>query len=576
MHEYTNVFVSLALMFLIGIVLVPSTTTPLFPSAIRWGVKSDNVTQGNIESLIPIETFSEPAPVALTVKGWQQRNGLFSVKTKTGLYQDILGSHQKICRDISSYSKGFALHGASELSCGWDRFWIQSLNAQGTPRCKGGDFYLLRMQSKSMKLAVDRIVDLDNGLYEVTVYVPHRGSFHPQDPIEICVDLTLSNAIADDGIMDHFAINSTTLGRTFRLPHYQYLKHDSNRASCVLRKPLADMCSHTAKYACSSKSPPKPTCTREHNVVPGSWQPQGPPGWNASMWYYPNECHLRYYSPEAARVCLNRKWIVGWGDSTMKQAMSNFLEDHLNLSVVEGVYMRDIDTLRQTLPKKKRAKLPNFFTYRQWDRNVSDIGTSSLRVSMAWGGCLWVSATPGCPDVAMRNRAYLGKLLSGSGPLPDMITMTHHIWRYPWHDEPDFIRLVLDTEKWIHSFYTRRNVPLPLLIWNNAPKIANDEHWNRCRLPAETFQQHLSWSLEDALHDAGSKVVFVDRWALTYPFHYDSDGFVHTGVHYGSTLSMCMTGLAYKRIYDPATCVRNTYPEKVMVQVWLNMICNNP
>ena len=425
-----------------------------------------------------------------------------------------------------------------------------------------------------MKLSVDRLVDLGNGLYEAVLHIPTLAPSEAPDPIGICADLTQSNTAMAGG-MDHFAINASTLGKVFSLPHYKFLKHDASRSSCVPRKPMSVSCINTSRYMCDQRKTAPPICGRHHNVVPGAWlQTKPAPGWTHPFWYYPRDCTLRYYDPTAARKCLRSKWIVGWGDSTMKQAMCNVLEGHLNESVVEGVYMRDIDRLRQILPKKKRAALPNFFTYRQWDRKI-DSATSPLRVSMAWGGCLWVSAAPGCHDVAMRNRAYLEKLLVPPGPLPDMISMTHHIWRSPpGHDEVDFIELVRDTVRWIHRFYDGRGQRRPLLLWNNGPKIANDDIWNRCRLPAETYEQHLSWALEDALRADKSDLVFVDRWALTSPFHIDTDGFVHTGVHYGSTMAMCMTGLAYKRMYDPATCARTTYPETGMVQVWLNMLCN--
>jgi len=533
--------------------------------------------------------LSNPSRAPDTPFLWHQgRNRMVRIERKKDFYERLLAQHLAECNpDPKVPSVDFQLHGAETLSCGWDRFWIQSLDANGRPRCRGGDFYTLRVQSEQMKLSVDRLVDLGNGLYEGLLWLPqfNAASLVAKDPIEICADLTMTNTLfrtESGGWMDHFAINASTLGSVFRLPHYLYLGHDATRSSCVPRKnSMSAFCVKSSKYMCEGEGGgtvvPEterilPLCGRQHPIVPGAWLRQSPhPDWPHPYWYYPKDCRLRYLDPAGSRACLKGLWIAGWGESTMKQAMSNFVEEHLNLSVVEGVYMRNIG-----ISNKKSLhllKYINFFTYRQWDRTFADV-----RISMVWGGCRgWVSGAPGCPEVAMRNRDYLEGLLKGPGKLPDMISMSHHIWTRmspPFHDEVDFIALIKTTVDWIHSHYDARRQTRPLLLWNNYPKVANDRDFNRCRYPAETYEQHLSWAIEDALSEAKSPLVFIDRWALTAPFHIDSDGFVHTGVHYGSTFAMCMTGLGHKKIYEPASCVRQTYPETVMVQSWLNMLCN--
>eukprot|EP00759_Apiculatamorpha_spiralis_P011727 PhF_6_TR18953/c0_g1_i4/m.27803 len=387
--------------------------------------------------------------------------------------------------------------------------------------------------------------------------------------------------------MDQFILNRSTIGATLNLHHYRYISPDGIRKSCLPRKPLSEMCRNETTLVCASTKKQSraslPYCSVASNRVittPGSWRPLKPhPDWSGEMWYEPEQCRLKYYTPEMTYKCLNSSWIVGWGESTMKQAMSNFLEDHLNKSVIPDVFMKDIDYLRQTLPKKKRAGLPNFFTYRQWDRDFRIDG--GVRITMAWGGCKgWVSRSMGCPDVAMRNREYLETALNNvraGESLPRMLTLSHHIWRAPYFDEFDFVAMLRDSIKWLHKYYDDAKQPRPLIIWNSATKMANDEKFNRCRLPADTFQQHLQWVAEDTIQDIARtcpNVVYVDRWAITHPFHFEEDGFVHTGVHYGSSIPMCMTGLAYKRMYDPLTCARNIYPERLITQIWLNLLCN--
>ena len=66
-------------------------------------------------------------------------------------------------------------------------------------------------------------------------------------------------------------------------------------------------------------------------------------------------------------------------------------------------------------------------------------------------------------------------------------------------------------------------------------------------------------------------VLIMSRYDLTYPFHHD-DRFVHTGVHYGSTLGMCLTGVDYKKVYEVVRCQREAYVDGMFIQWWLNAI----
>eukprot|EP00759_Apiculatamorpha_spiralis_P007896 PhF_6_TR14959/c0_g1_i2/m.23479 len=551
--------------------------------------------------------------------------------------QHILSPHKQKCEKQTATQQqhnrtvDLRIHFPSEIPssipCGsLHRFWIESLASDdGTVRCKGRDVIDVLIQSGRSRYAVERIMDLENGIYEVWWYVPDASLIDPAEHITICVDVVLTNL--DDGVQ--FALNLSTLGKTYSMVLFQNREARAFPVACVINTTTGYRAEDRMKLNCknihlfplckrksSAQQQILPLCTRKHKQIswPGSFHPPNrevtSQGWEHPLWYYPQQCRLRYWNQTDAETCLQRKWLLGWGDSTLKQALSNLLEYHLNFSVIPGIFMESYDR-NKTLsrleklqhrqyrnPKRTRSYLPNFFRYRQWDRilNLTNKTSESVpRVTMAWGGCygrLDQANPESCHPrgkVGLLNRDFLNETFTTSiaegKRLPDMILLSHQLWQYPRHDEPFFIKLIKESLQWLLSYYDTAKQQYPLIIWNNVPTKSNEWKYNRCRIPPQSFDQHTSWTLHDYFHTGATEshrnaVVFFDRYVMTYPFHNHEDGFVHTGWHYGSTWGMCLTGLAHRRyLYDPlfgpsGGCAKKTYPEMIMTQAWLNMLCN--
>ena len=98
-------------------------------------------------------------------------------------------------------------------------------------------------------------------------------------------------------------------------------------------------------------------------------------------WVWTSEhCVPHVYSHEEAWRLLDRVWLLGWGDSTLKQPLANFLEYHLMQPVLD-VFMEQLDAFKAMIlnpkiprplwfhqnvpPVKWNARLlPTFFSYR--------------------------------------------------------------------------------------------------------------------------------------------------------------------------------------------------------------------
>jgi hypothetical protein len=138
------------------------------------------------------------------------------------------------------------------------------------------------------------------------------------------------------------------------------------------------------------------------------------------------------------------KWLLAWGDSTLKQAVSNFLEYGLKQPIAyvlgQPMYQEEIEAMKQQIrrhpslgPDAVQELLPDFFDYRQWDSffpgtagwpsttlKVSADNARVGRVSFCWGGCENVT-TPSpraCQAIAgkmaLKNRRCVEELLTSA------------------------------------------------------------------------------------------------------------------------------------------------------------------
>eukprot|EP00760_Papus_ankaliazontas_P008026 PhM_4_TR13646/c0_g1_i1/m.33615 len=582
-----------------------------------------------------VSEYREPSQNERTPKMWRDGELVLSHEAKCSALTTAQRSEQRL--SFSSHGRIIVPKLDPSVVMDGDAVvvFVMAVGSDGLPRCVGGDVFDVRLQSYSkpdvtanssttddshiLLSPQDALVDLGNGLYELSFVVPSSLSLFKDGfvEIEICADLLISNVAATDLASrspDVFIYNLSISKSSdaFDLHKLGYrtishkdvkeaLKGTGGAASC---KESPRTYSEWRARSCTPKgSGVLLWSKRDHNneknltqcsaaqndiLHNGHWRKDDP---GHSLWYYPRSCRLRRFSPSEAKQCLAGKWVVAWGDSTLKQALANFVEETMGIPIFYAawnkslpIFMKDIVRVRNSVSGSKRKHMPNFFSYRQWDRS-GDTTLAAARFSMAWGGCQGgVSYPLGCTDAATRNRRYLKTLFFGGVSsdgvrhgvprrLPDVIVMSHHIWFSPILSEAEFVESAVDAIQWLIGVYKEKGQAPPVLIWQTATKVSADE-LNRCRLPSETFfSHHRSKLLKKAFNAHNLSVVWLDRWSLTFPFHVSFDGYAHTGVHYGASRGMCMTGLTHKALYDPSTCTRKTTPDDVLPQVWLNLIC---
>jgi len=549
---------------------------------------SKNPTGGAFSPPPPPPPFRSPAPPLAppSRSGYttSPRNAFPALAVKVAEFKELSAAHSVSCgaRSLSAtfedpsvpYSAGFIVHHFAGTT-GQNRFWIQSLTATDSTQCRGGDVYDITIRSEDTLVHPQRVVDLENGLYEVHMIIPNPGEY------TVCVDMLLSQAHKENPFEAAFTNNITMAGRinTHGYPNI----HDNSKKYCV---------GTSGKRTCSKgmftggvqERNGLPRCDPNDNrALQGYWY--RPPGatcgaglcegvigntWEGWI-FVPYDCYLKLYTPAETWKCLKDKWIVGWGDSTMKQAMSNFVEYHLGVPIFQDT-MENLDLLRQTRGKKA----PGFFSYRQWDIQREKYG-HNMRLTMMWGGCPNIAAGPNCRVIGWHHRSHIEKLFSRSQKLPDILTVSFHIWRRMSYADSEAVYLddIKDWVRWLKKTYELKNQTLPLVLWNFHPRHANNK-LTRCMYPGPIAMEHFNWVLEDYFSQnepEGLRFIRIDRYSIYSPFHFDELGFVHFGIHYGATRGMCMTGLSRNQGYELSQCVKKTYPEEMINYVWLNYIC---
>jgi hypothetical protein len=527
----------------------------------------------------------------------------------------------------------------------WIRLWFATTSdAGGAQRsCRGGDVVIVSVASDRARPLADIVLDHGDGLYEAQVFVRRPGAY------QVCADTVLSYNVGagDQAAARRRHLKSTpkwassALGNVVDLSEVTQFPKGADfcntqdvdawsRARCVtvdVRMPAAAV-EEAERQLRQQRAASR--CTHADTFRQGEWRRvdkcdgsvcsgdlealQTAKGWVwASDW-----CTLEIMAPAAAWAAAANKWIVAWGDSTLKQPVANFLEYDLRVPVFTA-FMENLEGI-------KIKKRPGFFTYRQYHvtRLKPPLGagtppettalatqqqtqpqgdsptTPFVSLSYAWGGCPAIGAAPACKNaMGMRNRVGVQRFIeSGAGadatlghPLgvPDMVLLNHFIWRYPLYNESQFIADLHDTVRWMHGKLAERvaatpSSRMPLIVWMTGTKRIHNNGTRSIRCASEDtelFERHLAWVIERELSSSypfsadratwqrTPTVLIMSRFELTHPFHY-GDEFGHFGVHYGSTRGMCLTGISHKQAYQLSRCLRRTFVDGMVIQWWLN------
>ena len=187
----------------------------------------------------------------------------------------------------------------------------------------------------------------------------------------------------------------------------------------------------------------------------------------------PSSLNLRGTQQGGRRGTLDRQWILGWGDSTLKQPLSNMVEYNLQHPVLKAsghgpLFMEDIPKLQRKMKREGRSAKsiakasPSFFSYREWDCRAPELEVSAqddatvtlppFRVSFTWGGCPGIAAAPSaCPAIiGMTNTRSISRYLksvkrqqepsASVSSVPALVLLEHFHWRAPTQDETIFVK----------------------------------------------------------------------------------------------------------------------------------------
>jgi hypothetical protein len=477
------------------------------------------------------------------------------------------------------------------------------------PTCVGGSSFDVMLESESAKIAVDRVIDLDNGIHEMIFFVRKRGSYN------LCIDAVGSHdkcvgnfnfrLLKSSSSSPEDVRNISTIGKVLRGPPPLPVMTTSGAQKDPPRTPQwpkNQRCVAINFTRGVETIPVNVSCrvsTDRDRFRFGGWVKllpvasinntssngggggcdgvhcTGSPLPSMEGWIWASDvCIVHIYSFEELHLMLNKLWVVGWGGSTMKQPMSNLLEYYLRQPIFK-FFMAQLDHWKS----KKKA---GFFSYRQWSaiaRN-SHLGTQSSW-NMLWGGCPGLMAPPSScsTTVGMRYWPRIETLVGNrdqNANFPNAILLDHFVWRWPMQDEVQFSEQSgIMFEKLAAAASFGNHTP-PLLVWHTGPSAANNDmsprpdhcgqlHWAR----------HLCWTIEDDYDLNPSfqakNLLLISRDQVTLPLHFGNT-FVHFGVHYGASEGMCNTGHARSERYQFAMCVRRTWGDDAVIIMWLNAI----
>jgi hypothetical protein len=515
----------------------------------------------------------------------------------------LLAPVLKACKGIDSMganpqernTTSLQVIGCSGYSGTWVRCWIvpmtNTTTADGSlvPTCKAGDHYDVRIQSSRTKVAIDRVIDLDNGIYEMQFYVRKRS-----DNYLITIDKLMLHQVMPLG----YNSLRITMGNDSMVGFAKTKAWSSSQRPGVLVEPTPAWPLFTesfrGNYSLGVDVVPLPQrCDEVYDPDRfrfGAWLQLGEcddihcvgkltgraslEGW---LWVS-DVCMMKMHSLPELEALVTRAWIVGWGGSTMKQPLSNFMEYYLEKPIF-SVFMTQLDSLR------KKRKRPGFFSYRQWDATP----LPTTRVTMQWGGCPSIMAGPtGCTyQVGLGSFSKITTLVgtpalvdekNATPSFPTALLMDMTVWRYPQDDDVEYLRTVDGLMGQIDAWVEASKRPRPLLTWVTTPTGGNS---NRGYRPAgaptgATSGRNFDWLHEDHMmsrHAGTRRLVHISRHQMTLPLHFGIE-WVHFGLHYGASEGMCNTGHSRKG-YEFAFCVAKTWGDDAVIIAWLNALAEH-
>jgi hypothetical protein len=452
----------------------------------------------------------------------------------------------------------------------------------GAPTCMPGDHFDVRMESPEAKIAVDRVLDLGNGIYEMIFYIRKRGIYSIEVDKVQTHDALLSNPIrvADRRLhpLGIIGANLTDFNpqppplrgtRGYPLNVDSFPSNPFNESWGVDTVPLPVPCDETEDWDRFRTGAWHRVgrCDGVHCIGPLLASMEG--------WVWVSDiCIMRYFSFEDHLKILRNSWILAWGASTLQETLSNFIEYQLGRPIFAGTFMENLDSLKNT--KKK----PKHFSYRQYDI----VPFNTTRITLAWGGCWEIAYVPGqCRHSqgvgTFRKLTYyvgpkatlkfdLGGLVPRS---PQMILIDVNIWRpTPGSNEVVYFGRV---DQVLHSLglLLRSELPRPLVVYISGPVWSNSlQSWRTDGAFCQYFiDYHWHWVHEDRMRKHRD-IVYIGRNQFTLPFHF-GDEFVRLGMHYGSSRGICNT-LHGQKLPGMRSCVRKTLVDDAMMNCWWNAL----
>ncbi|KAH9584060.1 hypothetical protein LSM04_005296 [Trypanosoma melophagium] len=391
----------------------------------------------------------------------------------------------------------------------WHRCWIIPMTrtappggggAVYEPTCQAGDVVDVRMESAMAKVAVERVIDMDNGVLEVQFYIRKRGVY------SFCADLVVRHQDMLDALAASKKDGNRSvqlLGRlspTALLEHYgtpEYAEPGPEIMPPLNKTPAYPRNVYCITGTASTHAVGEAVVRFDDgvDVVPlpvrcdvvddfdrfrfGGWYHVGrrcdgihcvalglragevdPLLGSTEGWLWVSDvCQLRLFTDEELLLSLfPGAWFLGWGPSTTREPLADMLEEHLHTRIF-WAFMKDL----WKYPKKKT---PPFYDYRMFDRCVEPHTpwskelfrragnlTPSARVTLLWGGCLSTFSNR-CPKrqglILFHERinrtfgvaARRGRRDSscGSQSFPTVLLLDHVVWRIHPNDDPAFLR----------------------------------------------------------------------------------------------------------------------------------------
>eukprot|EP00668_Euglena_longa_P012402 GGOE01014850.1.p1 GENE.GGOE01014850.1~~GGOE01014850.1.p1 ORF type:complete len:542 (-),score=86.04 GGOE01014850.1:356-1981(-) len=432
--------------------------------------------------------------------------------------QEYIQSHSAACKSqrpeaFKSISRLIVgLEDGQPISSGPAAFLIHATSAGSIPRCGGGNYYEVRMESTKVDekslvaVALSTMhIDLGNGL--------HCINFHPVDAGAYRADVLLAwEGEPEDTVVP---VHRKLVNREVGTIHFVV------KSTAQTPVPL-HICASFAEgnigrwVRLRGATCQEPFCTGNLHMVSRE-------GWV----FVPHSCHYHLYEHPEAWQCMAGKYLLFTGDSTMQEDYLEFLKQALN--VREG----------------DKVNGPTWKKFRNYDRVVANPRDrrQRVRVQMVWNGhpehygLHWGLRT--YTDRGHQER--LQKIFQGANR-PDFVFINsgmHDVFLY---------NITLGIYDTLHNYSQRLRFAIDFLqgipgrgnstfIWRATKVPAGPKYRNWYINPHKYLQGPLiiDGTVRIAAHYIQTKpwLEYLDAWSLTFPFHWDD--LYSDGHHYSAT-----------------------------------------